>query len=44
MIAEIEPMLYIDPQRQIPAGFCPHCGGELYRPGLCCCRCREEDQ
>ena len=39
MTLRIEPTLYIDPQAAIPAGFCPECGGELYRPGLHCSRC-----
>jgi hypothetical protein len=28
-----------DPQDQIPAGYCPDCGGELYRPSCSCDRC-----
>ena len=31
--------LYIDPQDQPPAGFCPDCGCELYWPSLRCIRC-----
>lgn len=30
---------YIDPQDQIPAGYCPACGGELYAPSCECDRC-----
>ena len=36
---EIESNLYTDPQAQVPAAFCPVCGGELYLPGLHCLRC-----
>ena len=39
MTRKIAPGLYIDPQDQIPAGFCPRCGCELYLPGLHCIRC-----
>jgi hypothetical protein len=35
----IEPMLYTDPQAQIPAAYCPVCGGAQYLPGLHCLRC-----
>ena len=35
----IEPMLYIDPQVEKPACFCPVCGGERYAPGFACLRC-----
>lgn len=42
MTQEIEPMLYTDEQAEIPAGHCPVCGGELYRPGLLCIRCRRD--
>ena len=41
MHREIEQMLYIDPQDQPPAGFCPVCGCELYAPSLTCIRCEE---
>jgi hypothetical protein len=37
----IESTLYIDPQAQRIAGFCPRCGGALYAPGYSCLRCRE---
>ena len=36
---EIESNLYTDPQAQIPADFCPVCGGERYWPGLRCACC-----
>ena len=39
MNRELESTLYIDPQAQPPANFCPVCGGELYLPGLHCIRC-----
>ena len=39
MNLEIESNLYIDPQVQPPADFCPVCGGERYLPGLTCLRC-----
>ena len=42
MTQEIEPMLYTDAQAEIPAGYCPACGGELYRPSLLCIRCRRD--
>ena len=36
---DIESTLYVDPQTQPPADFCPICGGERYWPGLYCIRC-----
>ena len=36
---EIQGVLYVDPQAARPAGFCEICGGEVYWPGLWCCRC-----
>ena len=39
MNIEIESDLYRDPQAQIPADFCPVCGGERYWPGRYCARC-----
>ncbi len=36
---QIIPMLFTDPQAQIPAALCPVCGGELYAPGGSCLRC-----
>ena len=36
MAITIESALYIDPQTRKPAGFCSHCGGEIYTPGGCC--------
>ncbi len=42
MAQEIQPVLYIDPQAQKPAGLCERCGGELYRPGLICIRCQRD--
>ena len=36
---EIEAVLYVDPQAEKPAGFCPVCARELYLPGLTCLRC-----
>ena len=42
MHREIEPTLYIDLQAQIPAGYCPVCGGALFRPSLECLRCRRD--
>ena len=39
MNREIESDLYADPQAQVPADFCPVCGGERYLPGLHCVRC-----
>ena len=38
----IEPTLYIDPQAQIPACYCPHCGGARYAPSLTCLRCERD--
>ena len=37
----IEQNLYIDPQNQVPAGYCPNCGGELYAPSHVCSRCEK---
>ena len=39
MTEEIQGSLFTDPQAEIPAGYCPVCGGALYRPGLYCLRC-----
>ena len=39
MTNAIEGKLYIDPQDQKPAAFCPVCGGERYAPSLICIRC-----
>ena len=39
MIDAIEGTLYMDPQDQKPAGYCPRCGGERYAPSLICGRC-----
>lgn len=38
-MATIEQTLFIDPQAQIPAAYCPVCGGERYAPSLVCSRC-----
>lgn len=43
MIDWIQGTLYIDPQDQIPAGFCPRCGGALYDPSRICARCERDD-
>ena len=40
MTQKIEPTLYVDAQATIPAGYCPACGGALYRPSLLCIRCQ----
>ena len=42
MIDSIQPTLYIDPQSEIPAGYCSRCGGVLYYPGRHCLRCERE--
>ena len=42
MHKKIEGVLYIDPQQQIPADYCPICKGALYLPSLRCLRCGEE--
>lgn len=39
MIAEIEETLYIDLQAQIPASYCPSCGGARYGQDAVCLRC-----
>lgn len=39
MIPLIEPTLFIDPQREIPASICHICGGARYAPGEHCLRC-----
>ena len=39
MAITIEKTLFIDPQAQIPADFCPDCGAERYAPSLRCSRC-----
>ena len=38
----VESTLYIDRQAQIPAGFCPRCGGEVYAPSFACPRCGKD--
>ncbi len=35
----MESNLYIDPQAERPAGYCPKCGGALYAPSCQCIRC-----
>ena len=42
MSTNLESVLYIDPGAQIPAGYCPECGSELYAPSLVCLRCERE--
>ena len=39
MIPQIEPVLYIDPQRERRTGECPRCGGVCYWPTFSCLRC-----
>lgn len=39
MSTKIASILYIDPQDQKPADYCPVCGGEVYEPSLTCLRC-----
>ena len=41
MTITTESNLYIDPQAQVPAGYCERCGGELYAPSLVCSRCQK---
>ena len=36
----IQPILYIDVRALPPAGNCPVCGGECYRPSMVCLRCQ----
>jgi uncharacterized OB-fold protein len=43
MAYSIQPVLYIDTQGEIPAGYCEKCGGALYRESLRCIRCRQEE-
>lgn len=42
MLQTIGNVLYIDPQAEIPLGFCPECGGELFGSSPCP-RCGKED-
>lgn len=35
----VEQTLFIDPQAQVPACYCPVCGGACYKPSLICLRC-----
>lgn len=44
MIPLIEPVLYLDPQNQIPACFCEACGGERYAPTFTCLRCERRKE
>lgn len=39
MNVTIKSEIHKDPQDQIPAGYCPDCGGELYLPSCKCHRC-----
>ena len=39
MIDFMESVLYMDPQAEKHADFCPVCGGERYAPGRRCLRC-----
>lgn len=39
MTVKVESILYIDIQKQKPAGSCPECGGEVYAPSMICLRC-----
>lgn len=39
VIPLIEPTLFLDPQAQVPASYCPRCGGARYAPGEHCIRC-----
>ena len=39
MITGIEGTLYIDPQAQVPVGYCPVCAGALYGKDGVCPRC-----
>ena len=41
-MSQIEKILYIDRQAEVPAGYCPHCKGALYAPSLICLRCRRD--
>ena len=40
---QVEQILYIDEQAQIPAGYCPRCHGALYAPSCICLRCGEDE-
>lgn len=42
VIPYIEPMLYIDPQAQVPEGYCETCGGACYGPSCTCLRCERD--
>ncbi len=39
MIPNIEPVLYLDPQRAIPRWFCEGCGAECYHESCLCPEC-----
>ena len=39
----IEQTLFMDIQAQVPAAFCPVCGGELYAASLICARCERRE-
>lgn len=43
MIPLIEPTLFIDPQAEVPASYCPVCGGARYAPGEHCIRCERSE-
>lgn len=42
MTDAIQGTLYIDPQAQIPACYCPRCGGARYAPSFACIRCERD--
>ncbi len=44
MIPLIEPVLYLDPQNQIPACCCEICGGAQYAPTFTCLRCERRKE
>ena len=42
MMTLIQPVLWVDEQARIPAGFCEQCGGECYHPSRLCPDCEEK--
>ena len=41
-MSKIRDMLFLDPQDQKPAAYCPRCGGARYAPSLICIRCERD--
>ena len=43
MMDILEQILFMDPQDQVPACYCSHCGGARFAPSLTCIRCERRN-